>query len=96
MASPHTRFRMTREARESLGDTFRRFRVEGLAAEPVIFGAEGKPEAVILPYQACRALAPLLEDLTIAATVRTRVGKGGSAPLSETAHLLGLNPSEFR
>jgi PHD/YefM family antitoxin component YafN of YafNO toxin-antitoxin module len=39
----------TDEARKQLGDVLKRFRRDGADAEPVLFGAHRKPEAVILP-----------------------------------------------
>ncbi|RLY94162.1 hypothetical protein EAE32_02775 [Kocuria tytonicola] len=86
----------SREARESLGDTLQRFRTEGLTAEPVTFGAQRKPEAVMIPYEAFEAIAPLLEDLATAETARARIRAGGASPLSETAEALGLDPADFQ
>lgn len=41
----------TTEARTSLSKTVARFRSEGAAADPVIFGDHRKPEGVVLPFQ---------------------------------------------
>jgi hypothetical protein len=39
------------EAREQLSRALARFRREGAAAEPVIFGSHRKPEAVVIPFE---------------------------------------------
>jgi antitoxin StbD len=41
----------TTEARTSLSQTLARFRVEGAASEPIIFGDHRKPEGVVLPFE---------------------------------------------
>lgn len=95
MAALEHRIRTSREARETLGDTLSRFRSEGIAAEPMVFGAQRKPEAVMIPFETFQALVPLMENLTVAETIRPRIEAGGAAPLSETAAALGLDPADF-
>ncbi len=41
----------TTEARTSLSQTLARFRIEGAAADPVVFGDHRKPEGVVLPFE---------------------------------------------
>ncbi|CAN5752731.1 hypothetical protein BH23ACT10_BH23ACT10_13420 [soil metagenome] len=62
----------TSEARSGLTATVRRFREQGAAAEPVLFGSHRKPEAVILPYEAYETLRTVVEDLAIAVELRDR------------------------
>ena len=45
------------EVRRRLSETVARFRHEGASAEPVIFGSQRKPEAVLLPYAAYEEFA---------------------------------------
>lgn len=77
------------EARESLGKTMSRFR-EDPDARPVVFGAQRKPEAVILPFAQYERMLELIEDLEIAQTVRARVGSDGESDLNELLDDLGL------
>lgn len=95
MATVEHRILTSREAREALGDILSHFRNEGLTAEPVVFGAQRKPEAVMIPFETFQALVPLMENLTIAETIRPRIEAGGARPLSELADDLGLDPAEF-
>lgn len=95
MTTLEHRIRTSREAREALGDTLSHFRDEGITAEPVVFGAQRKPEAVMIPFETFQALVPLMENLTIAETIRPRIEAGGARPLSELADDLGLDPAEF-
>ena len=41
------------EVRQRLSGILARFRREGAAAEPVVFGSHRKPEAILLPYEVC-------------------------------------------
>lgn len=68
-----------------------RFRQEGIAATPVIFGAHRKPEAVVIPFELYASLLPLIEDLEIAHLVRERTAAGPATPLEETAAKLGID-----
>lgn len=85
MTTLERRVLTSREAREALGDTLSHFRDEGITAEPVVFGAQRKPEAVMIPFETFQALVPLMENLTIAETIRPRIEAGGARPLSELA-----------
>lgn len=62
----------TTEARRELNKTLKRFRAEGPTADPVLFGAHRRPEAVILPYATYEVMQDLIEDAVIAAQVRER------------------------
>ncbi len=53
----------TTEARESLSPTLARFRDEGEAAEPLIFGDRRRAEGVVLPYSVYQKLEPLIEQM---------------------------------
>ena len=53
----------------------RRFREEGITADPVIFGSHRKPEAVTIPYEMFQALLPAIEDILLAETVRERLAQ---------------------
>ncbi|CAN5309284.1 hypothetical protein BH23ACT9_BH23ACT9_07240 [soil metagenome] len=62
----------TTEARRELNKTLKRFRAEGPTADPVLFGAHRRPEAVILPYETYEVMQDLIEDAVITAQVRER------------------------
>jgi hypothetical protein len=81
----------SREARTELPKTLKRFRREGIAAEPLVFGAHRKPEAVIIPFELYASLLPLIEDLEIAQIARNRAASGPATPLQETAAKLGVD-----
>jgi PHD/YefM family antitoxin component YafN of YafNO toxin-antitoxin module len=89
MAHPVT----TTEARDTLTSTVRRFREQGAAAEPVVFGSHRKPEAVVLPYQAFEELRELVEELLVVRTVRQRDARdsGRRRSLREVGDALGVD-----
>ena len=64
----------SREARTEIPKALRRFRSEGPTADPVIFGAHRRPEAVVIPFELYRSLLPAIEEIEIAAIVRGRQG----------------------
>jgi antitoxin StbD len=67
----------SREIRTELPKALERFRQDGIAAAPIVFGAHRKPEAVV--------------DLEIAQIVRERTAAGPATPLDETAAKLGID-----
>lgn len=81
----------SRELRTELPKVLDRFRHEGLASQPVVFGAHRKPEAVVIPFELYASLLPLIEDLEIAQIVRERTAAGPATPLAETAAKLGID-----
>jgi hypothetical protein len=56
MVEPHLHVRPVSEVREELSRALARFRREGAAAEPVVFGSHRKPEAVVLPFAVYAAM----------------------------------------
>jgi antitoxin StbD len=77
MASPISSFAPTRvltttEAREAMPGIAQRFHQEGLGSEIVFYGAHRRAEAAIVPVALLEALAPYLEDLVLAETLRAR------------------------
>lgn len=83
----------TSQARSELTSTVQRFRTEGAAAQPVVFGSHRKPEAVILPYAAYEALLEIAEELDIAERVRERDASddGTRFTLEEVAEEIGID-----
>ena len=81
----------SREIRTEIPKALERFRNEGIAAAPVVFGAHRKPEAVVIPFELYASLLPLIEDLEIAQIVRERTLAGPATPLEETAAKLGID-----
>lgn len=61
------------EAAAALEETLARFRREGGPAEPVTIGAEGRPEAVVLPYAEYERLAAQRELADAFASARGSV-----------------------
>lgn len=79
------------EFRASVPSVLRRFRAEHAAAEPVVFGANRRPEAVVIPYELYTELQPFLEDLEIARLVRERQAAGPAIPLADVASEFGID-----
>ncbi|WP_147305267.1 type II toxin-antitoxin system Phd/YefM family antitoxin [Subtercola boreus] len=86
----------SREARTELPKALKRFRAEGSASEPLIFGSHRKAEAVVIPFELYTALLPAIEELEIADLVRERSSAGSSVPLSDLADQLGLDAADYR
>ena len=53
----------SRDARDELPKALKRFRAEGIAAEPLVFGSHRKPEGVVIPFELYEELLPLVEDI---------------------------------
>ncbi len=83
-------------ARDELPKALRRFRAEGVSAEPVIFGAHRRAEAVVIPFDLYSQLLPAIEEIEIAQIVRERSQAGPATPLSELAESIGLDPADYR
>lgn len=81
----------SREIRTELPKALERFRLEGISAQPIVFGAHRKPEAVVIPFELYASLLPLIEDLEIAQIVRDRTAAGAATPLADTAAKLGID-----
>jgi len=81
----------SREIRTELPKALERFRQEGISAQPIVFGAHRKPEAVVIPFELYASLLPLIEDLEIAQVVRERTAAGATTPLTDTAAKLGID-----
>lgn len=94
--SPLTPVLPSGDARTALPEALRRFRAEGIAAEPVVFGSHRRPEAVVIPFELYAQLLPAIEDLEIAQLVRERSAAGESVPLADVAAAAGLNPDNYR
>ncbi len=82
------------EAREGFSKVVARFRAEGLASRPVIFGSHRKPEAVTIPYELFQALLPAIEDVLSAALIRERITQTEVAWDSALAEL-GISQDEI-
>ncbi len=81
----------SREIRTELPKALDRFRHEGLASQPIVFGAHRKPEAVMIPFELYESLLPVIEDLEIAQIVRERTAAGPTTPLADTAAEFGID-----
>lgn len=87
----------TSEARSALTAIVGRFRNDGIAAEPVVFGSHRKPEAVIVPYDQYALMRDLLEDAVIAGQLeeRRRSDTGVRIELDEFIRELGYDPEDL-
>lgn len=94
--SPLTTVLPSGDARTALPEALRRFRAEGVAADPVVFGSHRKPEAVVIPFELYAQMLPVIEDLEIAHLVRERAAAGESVPLADVAAAAGLDPHSYR
>ncbi|WP_456789177.1 hypothetical protein [Cellulomonas sp. P5_C5] len=66
----------TSEARIELSATLERFRREGIAAEPLVFGSHRRAEGVVIPYELFRDVYDAIEDARLAAVLRDRIADG--------------------
>lgn len=71
------------EIRERLSQVVAKFRREGSAAEPVIFGTHRKPEAVLLSYEVYRSLVDRAEMVRSMNTAFASVRLEGLEPTSD-------------
>lgn len=94
--SPLTPVLPSGDARTALPEALRRFRAEGVSAEPVVFGSHRRPEAAVIPFELYAQLLPVIEDLQIAQLVRERAAAGESVPLADVASAVGLDPADYR
>jgi antitoxin StbD len=86
----------TNEARVALPKALARFRERGALAEPVVFGAQRRPEGVMIPFELYEELLPVIEDVEIAHLVRERTAAGNAVPLADVAAAIGLNADDYR
>ena len=79
--------------RANLTGHVKRFREEGLDAEPVVFGDNRRPDAALLPYETFELLLEVAEDIAIAQRVRARAAAdtGNRTSLGEVAEELGVD-----
>jgi hypothetical protein len=85
------------EARSRLPAHVRRFREEGLDAEPVILGDRRHPDAALLPYETFLLLLDVAEDVAIAQRVRERdaADSGRRTTLAAAAGEFGIDLDEL-
>lgn len=81
------------DTRANLTGHVKRFREEGLDAEPVVFGDNRQPDAALLPFETFELLMEVAEDIAIAQRVRARAAKdtGNRTGLGEVADELGID-----
>ena len=81
------------QARTRLPAHVRRFREQGLDAEPVIFGDRRQPDAALLPYEMFELLLDVAEDIAIAQRIRERhaADDGKRTTLSDAAAEFGID-----
>lgn len=81
------------DARKHLTQHVARFRVEGLDAEPVVFGDHRQPEAALVPYEMLSLLLDVAEDIAIGERIRERDASdsGARTTLGDLAAELGVD-----
>lgn len=62
----------SRKARTEISKALRRFRAAGAMADPVVFGSQRRPEAVVILFELYTSLLPAIEEIEIAQIVRDR------------------------
>jgi antitoxin StbD len=85
------------DTRKNLTGHVRRFREQGLEAEPVVFGDNRRPDAALLPYETFELLLELAEDIVVAQRVREReaADSGARTSLARVAEELGVDLDEL-
>lgn len=85
------------ETRKQLTGHVRRFREEGLDAEPVVFGDRRQPDAALLPFETFQLLLDIAEDLVIAERVRERdaADSGQRTSLGDVAAMFDVDLDEL-
>ncbi len=81
------------EARTRLPAHVRRFREQGLDADPVVLGDRRHPDAALLPYETFKLLLDVAEDVAIAQRIRERdaADDGTRTTLAEAAGEFGID-----
>lgn len=81
------------EARTRLPAHVRRFREQGLDADPVVLGDRRHPDAALLPYETFKLLLDVAEDVAIAQRIRERdaADDGTRTTLTEAADEFGID-----
>ena len=81
------------EARTRLPAHVRRFREQGLDADPVVLGERRHPDAALLPYETFKLLLDVAEDVAIAQRIRERHAADGGTrtTLAEAADEFGID-----
>lgn len=79
--------------RANLTGHVKRFREEGLDAEPVVFGDNRRPDAALLPFETFELLLEIAEDIAISQRVRERTAAdtGNRTSLDEVAEELDID-----
>lgn len=86
----------TSEARAELSDALRRFRRDGLAAKPLVFGGHRKPEAVVIPFALYERLLEAIDDEVLSQVVDERLGSGKPRhSFDSVVEDLGFDVGEF-
>jgi hypothetical protein len=85
------------DTRKLLTGHVRRFREEGLDAEPVVFGDRRQPDAALLPFETFQLLLDIAEDVVIAERIRERdaADDGSRTSLAEAAAMFDVDLDEL-
>lgn len=70
-------------AGKELPNALKRFRKDGIKAQPLVFGAHPKPEAAVIPYELYERIATITEDHEIAELARERSAEGLAESMDE-------------
>lgn len=95
-AVPHRDVLPTSEARVELSSTLERFRREGLAAEPLVFGNHRRAEGVVVPFELFEAVYEAIEEVRVAAVLRARMADDAPrVSLEDAIDQLGFDRADF-
>lgn len=81
----------TNEARARLNQIAATFERTGAAGEPITFGSHRRPQAVIVPWELWRQLAPVIEDVLDVATAQVRFENAGTQRIDHSDVLATLH-----
>lgn len=81
----------TNEARARLNRIAVAFDEAGAGAEPVTFGSHRRPQAVIVPWELWRQIAPVLEDALDIAWASGRLDEAGDERVEHADVLAALD-----
>jgi antitoxin StbD len=85
-----------KEARDGLSKALRRFREEGSAASPLVFGVHRKPEGVVISFELYEELLSTIDDALIVEEISPRLAQPAEdVGWEEGLAKLGVDPSIF-
>jgi hypothetical protein len=86
----------TSQARAELTTAVARFRREGIASKPILFGSHRKVEGVLISAALYEKLIPEIESVQLSALLQSRIADGSPRiSFDELVVLTGFDPNEI-